>query len=233
MSNNYEIKDFIVKAKNIDADISNSFQKSLSSNDKRNLYIFLFIVYIFFIILLWHNTTKTLILITIFYFILVVLIIKIISFEVKWDLKIHNQKIYVYYDLRHHYIDYCDLINFEIKRIHKRVTRYGYAQIDALIIYYLKKGKIHKIVLQVRNHIKPEIENVCKAFITKKQFNNNPHSYDDYLSTCKENVNEKLDAIEKYNVRTKKYLQYILFILIALLILISLSILHMIILFKT
>lgn len=57
--------------------------------------------------------------------------------------------------------------------------------------------------------------------------------YDDYLSTCKENVNEKLDAIKKYNVRTKKYLQYILFILIALLILISLSILHMIILFKT
>lgn len=57
--------------------------------------------------------------------------------------------------------------------------------------------------------------------------------YDDYLSTCKENVNEKLDAIKKYNVRTNKYLQYILFILIALLILISLSILHMIILFKT
>lgn len=233
MSNNYEIKDFIVKAKNIDIDISNSFQKSLSSNDKRNLYIFLFIVYIFFIILLWHNTIKTLILITIFYFILAVLIIKIIYFEMKWDLKIHNQKIYVYYDLRHHYIDYCDLINFEIKRIHKRVTRYGYAQIDALIIHYLKNGKIHRIRLEVKDYIKPEIENACKAFITKKQFDNNPHSYDDYLSTCKENVNEKLDAIEKYNVRTKKYLQYILFILIALLILISLSILHMIILFKT
>ena len=67
----------------------------------------------------------------------------------------------------------------------------------------------------------------------QKQFDNNPHSYDDYLSTCKENFNEKLDAIEKYNVRTKKYLHYLIFILITLLILMSLSILHMIILFKT
>ena len=98
------------------------------------------------------------------------LIIQIISFEVKWDLKIHNQKKYVYYDLRHHYIDYCDLINFEIKKVHKRVTRYGYAQIDALIIYYLKNGKIHRIRLEVKDYIKPEIENACKAFVTKNNW---------------------------------------------------------------
>lgn len=226
MSNNYEIKDFIVKAKNIDADISNSFKKSLSSNDTRNIYIFLFILYIFSIILLWHNTTKTLILMTIFYFVLAVLIIKIISFEVKWNLKIHNQKIYVYYDLRHHYIDYCDLVNFEIKKIHKRVTRYGSVQIDALIIHYLKKEKIHRIELEVKDYIKPEIEAVCKAFATKKQLDNNPNSYDDYLYTCKENVNEKLDAIERYNAQTKKYIQYITFMLIALSILMLLSVLH-------
>ena len=226
MSNNYEISDYIVKAKNIDADISNSFKKSLSSNDTRNLYIFLFILYIFSIILLWHNTTKTLILMTIFYFVLAVLIIKIISFEVKWDLKIHNQKIYVYYDLRHHYIDYCDLINFEIKRVHKRVTRYGYAQIDALIIYYLKKGKIHRIKLEVKDYIKPEIETICKAFVTKKQLDDSPNSYDDYLYICKENISEKLNAIERYNAQTQKYIQYITFMLIALSILMLLSMLH-------
>lgn len=226
MSNNYEIKDFIVKAKNIDADISNSLKKSLSSNDKRNLYIFLFIVYIFFIIILWHNTTKTLILMTIFYFVLAVLIIKIVSFEVKWDLKIHNQKIYVYYDLRHHYIDYCDLVSFEIKKVHKRVTRYGYAQIDALIIYYLKNGKIHRISLEVKDYIKPEIETICKAFVTNKQLDNNPSNYDDYFYICKENINEKLEALERYNAKTQKYIQYITFMLIGLSIVMLLSLIH-------
>lgn len=39
MSNNYEIKDFIVKAKNIDADISNSLKKAYHLMIKE-IYIF-------------------------------------------------------------------------------------------------------------------------------------------------------------------------------------------------
>ena len=226
MSNNSETVDFIVKAKDIDVDISNSLKKSLSYRDTRNIYIFLFILYLFFIIQLRNNTIQILILMTIFYFVLTALIIKIISFEVKWDLKIHNQKIYVYYDLRHHYIDYCDLVNFEIKKIPKRVARRGYAQIDALIIYYLKKGKLHRIELEVKAYIKPEIEKACKAFVTKKQLNNNPDNYHDYIYTAKENSNEKIKAIEKY---TKNNLKSFYIVSIAMLILMSLTILSLIV----
>ena len=226
MSNNSETVDFIVKAKDIDVDISNTLKKSLSYSDTRNIYIFLFILYLFFIIQLRNNTIQVLILMTIFYFVLTALIIKIISFEVKWDLKIHNKKIYVYYNLRHHYIDYYDLVNFEIEKVHKRVTRYGSVQINALVIYYLKKGKLHRIELEVKDYIKPEIEKVCKAFITKKQLDNNPNNYHDYIYISKENSNEKINAIKRY---TKNNLKSFYIVSIAMLILMSLTMLHLIV----
>ena len=226
MSNNFVIEDFIVKAKNIDVDISNTFDKILSDNDKKNLNIYIAILYLFVIVMLWHSTTEIIIIVSIVFFILAFFTMKIIAFEVKWDLKIHNQKIYVYYDLRHHNIDYCDLVNFEIKKIHRHIKRNVYVQIDVLRIYYLKNGTIHKIDLKVNDYIKPEIENICKSFITKKQLDNNPNSYDDYLYTSKDNINEKLDAIEKYSVKTQKYISYIISILIILLIFILLLLIH-------
>ena len=166
---------------------------------------------------------------TILYFVLAILIIKIISFEVKWNLKIHNKKIYVYYDLRHHYINYSDLVNFEIKKVTKTIIKHsihGRVQIDALVISYLKKGKIYRVTLEIKDCIKPEIKDVCTAFITKKQLANAPDSYDDYFYTCKENLNEKLKAIERYNAKTKKYIQYLTIMLFTLLILMLLLILH-------
>ncbi len=233
MLNNYETEDFIVKAKNIDADISNSLNKVLSSSDKNNLYIFIAILYLLIIVILWNSTTKIIILVTIFFFLLAFLTVKIIAFEVKWDLKIHNQKIYVYYDLRHHNIDYCDLVSFKIKKTHKRINKYGSVQIDVLRIDYFKKGKIHRIELEVKDYIKPEIESICKAFITKKQLDNNPNGYDDYLYTSKDNINEKLDARERYNAKTQKYIQYITFIIIILLLLSILLVIHInVVLFK-
>ena len=232
MTNNYEILDYIVKAKDIDVDISNSLKKNLSSTDTRNIYMFLFILYIFFIILLWNNTITILILMTILYFVLAILIIKMISFEVKWNLKIHNKKIYVNYDLRHHYINYSDLVNFEIKKVTKTIIKHsihGRVQIDALVISYFKKGKIYKVTLEIKDCIKPEIKDICNAFITKKQLANAPDSFDDYFYTCKENINEKLKSIERYNAKTKIYIQYLIIMLIALLILILLSMLHIIV----
>lgn len=208
--------DYIVKCKEIDVEVSDTLQKRFSAKNIRNLAIYLSILFIFFIIQI-YDANKKILLPTIFFVIAVTVILKIIATEIKWKLRIKDKKIYVDYDLRHHIIEYSDLVNFELTKVYKRVTRYSSILIDALVITYMKNGKIKKIILETREYLKSEISEICKSFIKKSQLDVNANLYYDYFDIGGEDIDTKLKALEKYN--NKKSIIMISYLLLMIILL--------------
>jgi len=87
--------------------------------------------------------------------------------------------------------------------------RFGYSKVDALVITYMKNGKIKEIILETKEYLKSEVNEICKSFIKKTQLDNNTILYNDYFNIGIEDLDSKLKALEKYNKKyfKKKYIQ--------------------------
>lgn len=206
--------DYIVKCKEIDIEIDDTIQKRNNTKDLKNFMIFLCIIFIFFISRIYDANPKLLLPGCIFFAILIILV-KLVLKKPLWKLKIQNRKIYIDLNFGHHVIDYSDLVNFELTKVWKRVARYNRIMVDALVVTYLKNGKLKRVVLETQENLNQEIKEICKSFIRKSQLDINPSSYYyDYFDIGGEDIDTKLKALEKYNNKKSIILTSILLVMI-------------------
>lgn len=246
MLNNWNIKygvdpqdySYIVKAKETNAEIKNTIKNRIKYANKTNIILTIadIILNIAMILYVLYRC-KELIFVPI-YFLTVYSVVYTVS--TNWILRLKDNTIYVnsYFGLRHYNIDYSDLLNFQV--IHYRLGgRWGRGglPIYALVIEYIKNGKIKFIKLEIDNYSRAEIENLCQIFVTNQQLANNPDMYYyGYIDINQKNdekaklINELMKKLAKKEKHQILFYSMILFIM--LIIIIKQSILCISLIFK-
>ncbi|MBO4815733.1 MAG: hypothetical protein J5507_02110 [Clostridia bacterium] len=156
----FEKEDYIVKAKDVEAEIKHS----IIDKYKSIKFFIIFQSICFFILLIYIICSKSFLEKGIWIIGFLILAIIIIILESNWSLEIKDRVVYIKNHSGKHIINYKDLVYF----------RKGYRQIKnhvekVLNVKYLKKNKIIKIVLPYYDdEFDIQLEQICKAFITKE-----------------------------------------------------------------
>ena len=181
-----EKEDYIVKAKNIDIEI----KQSLTNKYKSVKYFIYVEIFAFFTALISISFSKDFAVNAIMFIGFFVMITVVIILENNWSIKIKDRIIYIKNHSGNHKIKYKDLINLQ-RTIRNRNEK-------VLYVKYLKKNKIITVILPYADEFEEQLDQICKAFITKNDIENGIEFSSGYFDIREDDENT---YIEKKNIK--------------------------------
>ncbi len=182
----FEKEDYIVKARDIDIEIKQSLINKYKSV-KYFIYVEVFVFFIAFISMFFSKDIAVNAIIFISFFVMVTVVIIL---ENNWSIKIKNRIIYIKNHSGNHKIKYKDLIYLR-RTIRNRSEK-------VLYVKYLKKNKIITVILPYINEFEEQLDQICKAFITKNDIENRIEFDSAYFDIREDDENNN---IEKKNIK--------------------------------
>lgn len=182
----FEKEDYIVKAKDVDIEIKQSIL-----NKYKSVKYFIFTeILAFILVLILIIFSKDIAVNAIMYIFFFIMATVVIILESNWSIKIKDRIIYIKNHSGNHKIKYKDLVYFR-RTIRNRSER-------VLYVKYLKKNKIIDIILPYADEFEEQLEQICKAFITKDDIENGIEIGSDYFYIREDDEN---NVIEKKNIK--------------------------------
>lgn len=211
----FEKEDYIVKARDIDIEIRQSLINKYKSV-KYFIYIEIFVFIIAFISIIFSKDIAVNAIMFIGFFIMATVVIIL---ENNWSIKIKDRIIYIKNHSGNHKIKYKDLIYLR-RTIRNRSEK-------VLYVKYLKKNKIIDITLPYADEFEEQLEQICKAFITKDDIENGIKIGSGYFNIREDDENNN---IEKKNIKvnSEAILIFVLLLLIMSCIILMFELLKMI-----
>ena len=191
--------DYIVKAKDIDIEI----KQSLLDKYKSFIYVEIFAFIIAFISIIFSKDIAVNAIMFIGFFIMATVVIIL---ENSWSIKINDRIIYIKNHSGNHKIKYKDLIYLR-RTIRNRSEK-------VLYVKYLKKNKIIDITLPYADEFEEQLDQICEAFITKDDIENEIKIGSGYFDIREDDENNN---IEKKNIKVNSE-AIMIFILLLLII---------------
>ena len=185
----FEKEDYIVKAKDVDIEIKQSIL-----NKYKSVKYFIFTeIFAFILVLILIIFSKDIAVNAIMYIGFFIMATVVIILESNWSIKIKDRIIYIKNHSGNHKIKYKDLVYF---RICYRTIRHYREKV--LNVKYLKKNRIIDITLPYADEFEEQLEQICKAFITKDDIENGIEIGSDYFYIREDDEN---NIIEKKNIK--------------------------------
>lgn len=198
----FEKEDYIVKARDIDIEI----KQSLINKYKGVKYFIYVEIFAFFTALISISFSKDFAVNAIMFIGFFVMTTVVIILENNWSIKIKDRIIYIKNHSGNHKIKYKDLIYLR-RTIRNRSEK-------VLYVKYLKKNKIITVILPYADEFEEQLDQICKAFITKDDIENGRQVGNEYFYIRDDDENNN---IEKKNIKLNM-VTIMIFILLLLII---------------
>lgn len=205
----FEKEDYIVKARDLDAEIKQSLINKYKSI-KYFIYVEIFVFCIVFIqIIISKNKAINAIMFLGFFVMATVVII----LENNWSIKIKDRTIYIKHHSGNHKIKYHDLLYF---RKCYRVLKHHKEKV--LAVKYLKRNKIITVIMPYADEFESQLEQMCEAFITKEDIEKGLYIGSGYFDIRDEEEDKNIEKKSGVKLNIKVYRSIVLILLIIVLI---------------